>query len=30
MTTTSNGRMDFAKNPSTIQLPNLIQVQRAS
>ena len=30
MTTTSNGRMEFAKNPSSIQLPNLIQVQRAS
>ncbi len=30
MTTTPHGRMDFAKNPSSIQLPNLIQVQRAS
>ena len=30
MTTTSHGRMEFAKNPSSIQLPNLIQVQRAS
>jgi DNA-directed RNA polymerase subunit beta len=30
MTTSSNGRMVFAKNPSSIQLPNLIQVQRAS
>ncbi|HOC44931.1 MAG TPA: DNA-directed RNA polymerase subunit beta [Thermoanaerobaculales bacterium] len=30
MTTIPHGRMDFAKNPSSIQLPNLIQVQRAS
>jgi DNA-directed RNA polymerase subunit beta len=30
MTTKDNGRKDFAKNPSTIPLPNLIQVQRAS
>ncbi len=30
MTTTASGRLDFAKNPSTIPLPNLIQVQRAS
>ena len=30
MTTTAHGRLDFSKNPSTIPLPNLIQVQRAS
>jgi DNA-directed RNA polymerase subunit beta len=30
MTTGPNGRLDFAKNPSTIPLPNMIQVQRAS
>ena len=30
MTTSPNGRLDFSKNPSTIPLPNLIQVQRAS
>ena len=30
MTTGSNGRLDFSKNPSSIPLPNMIQVQRAS
>jgi DNA-directed RNA polymerase subunit beta len=30
MTIAPNGRLDFAKNPSTIPLPNMIQVQRAS
>jgi DNA-directed RNA polymerase subunit beta len=30
MTTGQNGRKDFSKNPSTIPLPNMIQVQRAS
>jgi DNA-directed RNA polymerase subunit beta len=30
MTTSPNGRLNFSKNPSTIPLPNLIQVQRTS
>ncbi len=30
MSTTPSGRVNFSKNPSTIPLPNLIQVQRAS
>ena len=30
MTTSPNGRVNFSKNPSTIPLPNLIQVQRSS
>jgi len=30
MTTSPNGRVNFSKNPSTIPLPNLIQVQRTS
>ncbi len=30
MSTTPNGRVNFSKNPSTIPLPNLIQVQRSS
>ncbi len=30
MTTSPNGRLNFSKNPSTIPLPNMIQVQRTS
>ncbi len=30
MTTSPNGRLNFSKNPSTIPLPNMIQVQRSS
>ncbi len=30
MTNRPNGRVNFSKNPSTIPLPNLIQVQRTS
>ncbi len=30
MSTSPNGRVDFSKTPSSIPLPNLIQVQRAS
>jgi len=30
MRTSPTGRLDFSKNPSTIPLPNLIQVQRTS
>ncbi len=30
MTSSPNGRVNFSKNPSTIPLPNLIQVQRTS
>jgi DNA-directed RNA polymerase subunit beta len=30
MTPSPNGRVNFSKNPSTIPLPNLIQVQRTS
>ena len=30
MTTNHTGRLDFSKNPSTIPLPNMIQVQKTS
>ena len=30
MTTSPNGRLNFSKNPSTIPLPNMIQVQQTS
>jgi DNA-directed RNA polymerase subunit beta len=30
MTKSPNGRLNFSKNPSTIPLPNMIQVQRSS